>query len=505
MTAIVDGTESTLAGYDSAKNIGGVNNTTGKTATNAYAIADDAVVFALIDGDDAKVYTGKQIKDAANTTTYGVAAHGQAQQALISTEGGFTYARMLNVDLAAELNNIVNYGYLLEDAVKSKTEANTMEYTLWNGTEVLNVTESTDTNKTSLKTGALISYTLDGEGKVKDVRAVTTAKDGLTYAAITAADGNKIAIRKMVSGAPVEDVIEADGDTIAIYVDSQKNNTEDRTITTSGYNFIAGYDANDNNYVNAAFVMNDAGDKVAFILIDVDGRLKDAGIVEADDAKRLVATEAAGNADSMTFGGSATLTYSVEAQNYTTTDSDVTLSIEVSGGTDNSTGISSSPVNIDMSTSDFDQDVSVAFAAGAHADTYTITVKAGTEVLLTDTFTVNPADVTIAAITTSDDTVINASGAPITTKTVGDVKGAYQTSGILNADVDISVQLSGGVNVADTKALTTGDMIVVTVKITPDADYKLADNATAPTLKGVAAATTAIVFPFYIVSDPKYG
>ena len=40
---------------------------------------------------------------------------------MVSTESGFTYARMLNIDLAAELNNTVNYGYLLEDAVKSKT------------------------------------------------------------------------------------------------------------------------------------------------------------------------------------------------------------------------------------------------------------------------------------------------------------------------------------------------------------------------------------------------
>ena len=61
--------EKARGGYDTVVNAFGITSNKVATAAGAgnagNAIADDAVIFALVGGDDAKVYTGKQVKDAA--------------------------------------------------------------------------------------------------------------------------------------------------------------------------------------------------------------------------------------------------------------------------------------------------------------------------------------------------------------------------------------------------------------------------------------------------------
>src|SRR5699024_9340668 len=109
-------------------------------------------------------------------------------------------------------------------------------------------------------------------GYIKDVRAIDSG-DGLTEAAITAADGNKIAIIRMEGVNTFEDVIEADSDTKVIYVDSNADSNEDKCVDEEGYGHYAGYDGN-NRWINALYIMDDSNENVDFILIDVDGHLK---------------------------------------------------------------------------------------------------------------------------------------------------------------------------------------------------------------------------------------
>ena len=68
------------------------------------------------------------------------------------------------------------------------------------------------------------------------------------------------------------------------------------------------------------------------------------------------------------------------------------------------------------------------------------------------------------------------------------MKTAYDAgiaNNVQNADVQIAVEMAGGNQVADTKVLAPGEMITVTMTITPDANYKLPDGIVAPTLRTV--------------------
>ena len=311
LTALDDAKEATLAGYDHAYASTGV--TDNKVANTA--IADDAVVFAMIGENDAAVYTGKQVKDAADGDDYGKFTGtyndaGAQQQALIQSEGGFTYARMFNIEID-ELNSIVNYGWLLEDSVMSTDENGdkVMEYTFWDGNEMRTDMQRTNRDLRELDAGTLITFSDDGEGYIKDVRDID-AGDGLTEAAITAADGNKIAILRMEDYDEFADVIEADGDTKVIYVDSNADDNEDKCVTDEGYGHYAGYDG-DNRWINALYIMGDDG-KVDFILIDADGHLK--GYDSLEDVNGLTAGEVVANNN--INGQAGTFTFDLTASNF---------------------------------------------------------------------------------------------------------------------------------------------------------------------------------------------
>ena len=252
----------------------------------------------MIGENDAAVYTGKQVKDAADGDDYGEFTDtyndaGALQQALIQSEGGFTYARMFNIEID-ELNSIVNYGWLLSDSVMSRDENGdkVMEYTFWDGNEMRTDMQRTNRDLRELDAGTLITFSDDGEGYIKDVRAIDSG-DGLTEAAITAADGNKIAIIRMEGVNTFEDVIEADSDTKVIYVDSNADSNEDKCVDEEGYGHYAGYDGT-NRWINALYITGDDG-KVDFILIDVDGHLK--------------GYDSLANVNGLTAGGDVEFTY----------------------------------------------------------------------------------------------------------------------------------------------------------------------------------------------------
>ena len=485
--------ESSLAGYDKALNSNGI--TSGKVANTA--IADDAVVFAMIGANDAKVYTGKQVKDAAEGKNYGdfknnwtdVAAK---QQALIQTEGGFTYARMFNLEIA-ELNSIVNYGWLLEDSVMSTNDGSkVMEYTFWDGTDMRTAMQRTNSDLRELGAGTLITFSEDGEGYIKDVRDIDEA-DGLTAAAITAADGNKIAIIRMNRYDEFADVIEADSDTKVIYVNSNEDANEDKCVTESGYGHYAGYDGS-NRWINALYIMDDANEKVDFILIDVDGHLK--GQESLADVKGLTVKAANTNKDSMTFGDdTTTLTYTVKAENYVADDANVALTVEVTGGANNTTGITKTGATIDMSSKDFDKDVSVAFDRTANAGTYTINIKANGETIETYYFTVNAIPIAstgdmVAAQVSGNDVITG--GKIVAGKTIADVgAGVAQMSGFdPNTEWKGSTVACGDNN--PDYAFAIGNNATVTVELTAKDNYVFNADTTVGTLSGAKATSHTI-------------
>ena len=254
------------AGYDSY-----VPNAGGKVAgskIDKYMIADDAVVFALIGGDDAAVYTGKTIKNA-NQATWGTIPNGGV---LVEDTNGIDYARMFNIVLGDELNEANNYAVLLSDAVRSKDDAQYIEYHLWNGSEVIDVKEKTDERREGyLLDGDVIAYENNGEGMIKSVDEVTGATGTGTEAAIRGYQNGDI---RLLHADGRDEAFEVNGDTTVIYFNT--NNADDaRGVTGDGYDYTAtpveGVDGA--YYGNAVYVLDNDGSTIEFILIDINGNL----------------------------------------------------------------------------------------------------------------------------------------------------------------------------------------------------------------------------------------
>ena len=295
------------AGYDTvAADNNGIDKANGDKTYGTRTIADEAVVFAMIGANDAKVYSGKAVKDVVSALgNWGQTNLGQA---LISTEAGFTYTRMMNIALGAEIDDTALYAYVLDSSVSSisanaataksvvaraATGTKIMEYTLWTKDGMLTANEITDADKTPIESGKLVTYTNDGEGYIKNVREVlptnpiTDEGDDLMTGAIIAASGNNISLWADTNndGIYEEIIIEADGDTIALFVDSNNGTTENiGQAGISTYNFPASKTASGMVNLNTKYIMGSDGN-VKVILIDTAGDLKSEGTVAVEDLK----------------------------------------------------------------------------------------------------------------------------------------------------------------------------------------------------------------------------
>ena len=265
LTVLADNGEK--AGYD--KVVDDANGISNKNSFGGQTIADEAIVFALVGDDDAKVYSGKAIKDAALTgaatkTTYG--------QALQDTDNGFTYTRMMNIDIDENtIDTTTNYGYLLADGTYSYNKdmgCYVMEYEFWNGSEVVNAIEKTSSNKEqSLVKHTIIAYAEDGD-YIKDVKVA----DGLTYASMIGYSNGKVSLLYN-AGKPAQ-VADVDADTITFYVNSDASKSADIGQIGEGWDYVA-----PNKQINVAYVMDNDKEDVKFIVIDVDGQLSGKGSV----------------------------------------------------------------------------------------------------------------------------------------------------------------------------------------------------------------------------------
>ena len=462
LTELDQDVESTLAGYDRVETSTGV--TSSKVA--GTAIADDAVVFAMIGENDAAVYTGKQVKDAADGDDYGEFTDtyndaGALQQALIQSEGGFTYARMFNIEID-ELNSIVNYGWLLSDSVMSRDENGdkVMEYTFWDGNEMRTDMQRTNRDLRELDAGTLITFSDDGEGYIKDVRAIDSG-DGLTEAAITAADGNKIAIIRMEGVNTFEDVIEADSDTKVIYVDSNADSNEDKCVTDEGYGHYAGYDGN-NRWINALYITGDDG-KVDFILIDVDGHLK--GYDSLENVGGLTATVPAANRK-LTYDASNTQTVNVvlRAENFNSADKTVTVEKVTKDGTEITTTDLGSISTGTMNNNGVARP-EITVKAGADVGEYAVTFMAnGAEAIAT--FTINPAVISegYSGFTPS------LNKAPAAGDRLVDLTATVTPAAGTNEESTITAKTADGKNITS-ETLKVGDVVTLTITLTTDGNH----------------------------------
>lgn len=277
------------AGYDFYdKDNDGLNGNDSYGSTNRRVIADDAIVFAYIaDKKDATVYTGKTVKNAqlgngwgnkfdTSNSDAGVADFGVA---LAEKNNGFTYNRMISIAIndGDKLNSTSNYGYLVTDGTYSYNKeqgAYVMEYSYWNGSEIVNVIEKTSTNKERWAVkGTVIAFSNDGEGLIKDVTNVATASgnDLLRYASMTGADTKGGYISVMNEDGTTNGSLEVTSDTIIYYVNSSAGTTDKIGVSSSGYDYAVDV-VNGIRNVNVAYVKT-PDNKVKFMVIDVNGKL----------------------------------------------------------------------------------------------------------------------------------------------------------------------------------------------------------------------------------------
>lgn len=217
-------TTGNLAGYDGT----GTNAayTFANESVGGYSLADNATVIVLqraatttIIGNDAKVYTGKEIKNEYSAANFGNIANVGAT-ALYGDVNGFDRAQIVVINNTAlpTFSSGSNYGYLVSDAEKSYEGSKTyLVYDIWNGKEVLEDVKEEDTGakQATMIEGTVVSFDSAGTKLVKNVTVAN-----VTTAAIKGWEEGKTTgdISFMNSAGSASSKI--DSDTVVLYVNS---------------------------------------------------------------------------------------------------------------------------------------------------------------------------------------------------------------------------------------------------------------------------------------------
>ncbi len=448
---------SVTAGYDSY-----VSDTNGVESNNTYGghiIADDAIVFALIDNldgtYDAKVYTGKAVKDAVKNTGWGTNTYGGA---LIEKNNGFTYTRMMNItlDKNAQISSATNYGYLVTDGTysyNSELRAYVMEYTYWNGTEMVSVMEKTSANKTWAVKGTVISFANgDEEGLIKDVTDVqnsSVAADKLTYASITGANSQYVSLRNADGTTRQAEVA---SDVLIYYVNSDASNESGIGVSGSGYDYVV-QPINGVYNINAGYVLNSDG-KVKFMVIDVDGKLNsqtNLQMISANPTDKTVSDALASNDVVVSGDYNATAQINVPSNRSLTVEGTLTITAMPTLGTDST-----------LKAKSIDASAMTSLTPEQIATLYTYTDE-----LILDEVTVGN---TRAAATISSLTVPAGKTLKVNSLTVNG--GTVTVSGTFTVTVDVTVT-AGNMNVASGATVTVSGKMDISAGATVDVEGKM--------------------------------
>ncbi|WP_122790786.1 S-layer homology domain-containing protein [Intestinibacillus sp. Marseille-P6563] len=454
---------------------------------NGVKVADDAVVILWAGNGVSKEISGKQYNALSNSTDGLAGTTGVATSVFTKETSGLTRVRLAAIqvsstDLIGESSD--NYGYIVTDG--SRTSNGNVKYTIWTGSENVTVTEDTSYSKGDRVKGMLVGYSSISDGVINDVKAYGTiekAKDAVSN--MNNSDMYRGGNESNASGYIAIDNIQLNvtADTTVLLVDSKAS--DDNKI---GLNYTYGdklpqaskYKEGDvDKYlVNAFWIMDENGSSdgsddtdIEVLVIDSTGAF-DGFELDDVNAPKITAAEKSGNAESMKFGDSTvTLTYTATAVNYASDAAKQTLTATVSGGDDNTTGITNGTVDFEVKNNG-SQDVTVQFDATANIDTYTITVKAGDTVLLTDTFAVLPKDASTSAAPTFSGTVTGD-----TTK-VKEIDASMFTAG------DSSYTVTSVKITVDDVEMTSGSDLLYVIPsgstVTADVTVTAAENYTFP-------------------------
>ncbi|HIX10391.1 MAG TPA: S-layer homology domain-containing protein [Candidatus Agathobaculum pullistercoris] len=460
-------------------------------------VADEAVIILWSGNGRSKQITGKQFNALSDTTEGMLSDLSQAATAVFTKEtNGLTRVRMAAVkvestDLVGESSD--NYAYIVSGG--TQTTGGDVRYTIWTGSENVQVTEDTAYSKGIRAKGTLIGYSeIDADGYINDVKVYGTiddAKDASGELKTTEMyrGGNEANVSGYIAINGAQFNVTAD--TTVLLVDSKAD-----TDSSIGLKYTYGdklpqaskyKDAGVDKYlVNAFWIMDEAGsdDKdIAVLVIDSTGAFDG---FELDDvqAPKITAEKTSGGA-STTVGTKAELKYTLTASNYATDAADVTTSIN----SEDNTNITASGTGAFAVKNNGTQEITVTVGTSTAIGTYNIQIKAGNTVLLTDTFEVTAKPVaTLDPVTANDNTTtFTEAGKVKAGSTLDIIVGKLNTNDTTNVRASFKIVANDRPS-ADTSVYTpvAGEKVTITATFTPEADYAITATA-APTLAGTNA------------------
>ena len=238
-----------------------------------YLIADDAVVYVKYNDDDYAILTGKDIAgwgDKEKTFTEGESGE-SSSTVLYETGDSMLKIKGAFINLGADKMpaSTVSYGVIVSDIVAAAD--NKAEFTLWNGTEQIEVVTSSS-NTDSLKKFQAVEYVKNSDGTY-DIDAVSVYTDtgckhmagvtnGLSQYSIISHTSNVV---RLANGDYAAVNYNITKDTQIIYVDTSADDVD--AICVNGGTISDAGEATTGYYRNASFVVDDGSDLALLIVL----------------------------------------------------------------------------------------------------------------------------------------------------------------------------------------------------------------------------------------------
>ena len=241
-----------------------------------YTIADDAVVIAhqteAVDGKDAtvKFYTGKQAKNFS-------AAFGKNGFVLYNTVKGIDTAKLVVLvdaeNKAPSTAGTESYGYLTAAPFRTKVDGTSyVQYTMWTKSGSVTVLEEKSALDDKLAKGMVVTYDDLGDGKVENVVGVGAK------AAVTGMASDELVLQ---CTGEEKKAYTIDKDTVYLYISTEDvAGVEGGSVNLAAKVAKAGADnGNGGTYgadvyqQNVWFVLNEDGDKITLVVVDVNNNV----------------------------------------------------------------------------------------------------------------------------------------------------------------------------------------------------------------------------------------
>lgn len=241
----------TNSGFD-AKTTGAFTKKTDDAAAKigGYGIAADAVIFVATTNDDGdttySVIKGSDL--AAKTEAANKLAFIADDKAT-----GFSNVALAYVGQAATTSD--SYAYVTDDCVTNVDADGVTTYTVTLSTGTFETKSSVSV--AGVVKGAIVSYTVDTENKIKAIKVV-----GAAATALTAYDGT---VYKFADSAATYKL--ADKAT-TMYIDS-----EAKTVAEGGAIALADKDADGKYINNVKYVLDSKGEKIELLVVDVNNKM----------------------------------------------------------------------------------------------------------------------------------------------------------------------------------------------------------------------------------------